>query len=373
MAKKITVYRKLRILHLGLDPVAAPWSGDLIRALSGGRFQFVEHHAPSASDDIASRLQLYRPDFPPLDQGAGPGKLNRMARKMRGYEMIMTHGEAGFPAALAHSLFSEALKLPPLIHHHHALQGFAGGAVKRFKRRLGFARTQAVIAPTPAAANEIAKNWDVGGKRLRIALPVFGRAPKSPRPDAIPGLMKRRDEAWIGVRAADLLPDADPILRRLRDLGDEWRLVAFGSKEETVQIASLCAKMEVADRLLTSQRLAGPEDMAGLFDLLLSPASPPKGAEMPRMPFLAAPAGVPMIAAGSEIAAILPPEQHDYVFGNASGHLGAMAEAMVVLARDEVQRKRLARAMADFAAKHSDAADHRALLGEMTGDDRLYP
>ena len=373
MAKKITVYRKLRILHLGLDLVAAPWSGDLIRALSGGRFQFIEHHAPAASDDIASRLQLYRPDFPPLDQGAGPGKLNRMARKMRSYDMIMTHGEAGFPTAMAHSLFSEALKLPPLIHHHHALQGFAGGAVKRFKRRLGFARTQVVIAPTPAAANEIAKNWDVGGKRLRIALPVFGRAPKSPRPDAIPGLMKRRDEAWIGVRAADLLPDADPILRRLRDLGDEWRLVAFGSKEETVQIASLCAKMEVADRLLTSQRLAGPEDRAGLFDMLLSPASPPKGAEMPRMPFLAAPAGVPLIVAGSEIAAILPPEQHDYVFGNASGHLGAMAEAMVVLARDEVQRKRLARSMADFAARHSDAADHRALLAEMTGDDRLYP
>ena len=162
-------------------------------------------------------------------------------------------------------------------------------------------------------------------------------------------------------------------MRRLRDLGDEWRLVAFGSKEETVQLASLCAKMEVADRLLTSQRLAGPEDRAGLFDVLLSPRSPVKGAEMPRMPFLAAPAGVPLIAAGGEIAAILPPEQHDLVFGDASGQSGAIAEAMVSLARDEVQRKRLGKAMAGFAAAHSDAADHRALLAQLIGDDRLYP
>ncbi|WP_230291655.1 glycosyltransferase [Croceicoccus sp. Ery5] len=373
MAKKITVYRKLRILHLGLDPVAAPWSGDLIRALSGGKFQFIEHHGPNADDDIASRLQLYRPEFPVLDGGAGPAKLNRMARQMRGYDLIVTHGEAGFAAAMAHSLFGEALKLSPLIHYHHGLKGFAGGAVKRFKRKLGFSRTQAMVAPTPAAANEIAANWDVGGKRLRIALPVFGREPKAPRSDAIPGLVKRKDEAWIGVRASGLLPDADPLLRRLRDLGDEWRLVAFGSKEDTVRLTSLCAEMEVADRLLTSQRLSGPEDRAGLFDLLLAPKPPAKGGDMPREPFLAAPAGVPLIAAGSELGAILPPEQGDYVIGAGSGQLAAMAEAMVTLARDEVKRKGLGKAMAGFAASHRDAADHRALMAELTGDGRLYP
>ena len=373
MAKKITVFRKLRILHLGLDPVAAPWSGDLIRALSGGKYQFIEHHAPAASDDIASRLQLYRPNFPALDKGAGLGRLNRMARAMRSYGLILTHGEAGFPATMAHSLFTEALKLPPLIHYHHALQGFSGGAIKRFRHRLGFARTQAVVAPTSTAANEIATNWGVGGRTLRIALPVYGNAPKMPRGDAIPGLVKRRDEAWIGVRAGDLILDADPILRRLRDLGDEWRLVAFGSKDETVRLASLCAEMEVADRLLTSQRLAGPEDRAGLFDMLLSPCPPAKGDDMPRMPFLAAPAGIPMIAAGSEIAPVLPREQADYLFGNGSGQSAAIAEAMVTLARDEVKRKGLSKAMADFAATHRDAADHRALISELTGEERIHP
>lgn len=373
MAKKITVFRKLRILHLGLDPVAAPWSGDLIRVLSGGKYQFIEHHAPGANDDIASRLQLYRPEFPALDKGAGLGRLNRMARAMRGYGLIVTHGEAAFQATMAHSLFAEALKLPPLIHYHHSLQGFSGGAVRRFRHRLGFARTQAVVAPTPAAANEIAANWGVGGRTLRIALPVYGAAPKPPRADAIPGLVKRRDEAWIGIRAGEILPDPDPILRRLRDLGDEWRLVAFGSKDETVQLASLCTKMEVADRLLTSQRLAGPEDSAGLFDMLLSPRAPSKGQDMPRSLFLAAPAGVPVIAAGSELSAIMPPEQGEFLFAEANGQAGAMGEAMVRLAGDEVKRKALSKAMADFAARHHDAADHRALIAELTGEDRIYP
>lgn len=371
MARKITVYRKLRILHLGLNSESAPWSGDLVRALSGGQFQFVEHHDPFANDAIASRLQLYRPDFPALGGSAGLGKMNRMARKMRGYDLVMTHGEAGFPAAMAHSLFTDALKLPPLIHYHHALTGFSGGAVRNFKRRLGFARTTAVVAPTPDAANEVAVNWDVGGNRLRIALPVFGKAPKTARPDAIPGLVKRKDESWIGVRADALLVDPDPLLRRLRDLDDRWRLVAFGSKEEGMRLTSLCAEMEVADRFLASQRLAGPEDMAGLFDMLVMPAGLEKGAEMPRAPFLAAPAGVPLIAAGSALAAILPPEQGDYVFGAASGRMAAMAEAMVALARDDVQRQRVARAMAAFAEKQAHAAEHRALIAELLGDDRF--
>ena len=91
------------------------------------------------------------------------------------------------------------------------------------------------------------------------------------------------------------------------------------------------------------------------------------------MPFLAAPAGVSMIAAGSEIAPVLPREQADYLFGNGSGQSAAIAEAMVTLARDEVKRKGLSKAMADFAAKHRDAADHRALIAELTGEDRIHP
>jgi hypothetical protein len=46
---------------------------------------------------------------------------------------------------------------------------------------------------------------------------------------------------------------------------------------------------------------------------------------------------------------------------------------MVTLARDEVKRKGLGKAMAGFAASHRDAADHRALMAELTGDGRLYP
>ncbi|GGD68679.1 glycosyltransferase [Croceicoccus mobilis] len=369
MAKKVAVFRKTRILHLGFDPVAKPWSGALVRMMSGHhKFGHVEHHAPDPGDEIAARYQFYRPEFPDLDGSTGPGKLNRMARAMRKYELVIVHGEAGFPATMAHSLFGEALKLPPLVHYHDSLSGFAGGPMKRFRHKLGFARTSAVIAPAPAAANEMASRWALGGGRLRIAVPPFPAKPPAQKPDAIPQMMKRKGESWIGVRAALLLRDPQPLLRAMLRVDEHWRLVVFGTKEECLAVSSAADVEQVADRVMTSTRLSGPEDRAGLFDIIAI-AGPAPGALIPPALFHAAAAGVPLLVEGRELNPLLPAKASDLAV--ASGGRKDLADAMVDLATSEVKRKGVARAMEEFAATHAKGAEHLALFSELTGDERI--
>lgn len=358
--KPITVLRKRKVLHIGIDLAHAPWTGTLVRALPAN----VENHGTHADDTTASVLQLHRPRFPEIRPQAGPGPMNRMARGMRGYDLIITHGDAVFPAVMAHTLYGQALKLAPLVHIHDGVDAVPARWWARFRHKLGMARTPAVIVPTETAARSVTGDWDVPGKRVHILPPLFPDAPKKrPRSDAIPRLMKRGAEKWIGMRAADALALADTVNALFCDLDESWHLVAFGSEEDNRKVAALFDAAGKQHRFHSTTRLAGPADAAGLFDLALLDAR--GGTIPPDLPALMA-AGVAVALTGpGGLGALLPPESADLRFDGKTP--AALVTPVAQLAADETALARVGAANAAFAAGKGDVRPYLSVLAATLG------
>ncbi|WP_066554094.1 glycosyltransferase [Croceicoccus bisphenolivorans] len=358
--KAITVLRRRKVLHVGIDLARAPWSGTLVRALPAN----VENHGTHADDATASVLQLHRPKFPPITPRTGPGPMNRMARVMRGYELVVTHGDYAFPAVMGHTLFGQALKLPPLVHYHDGVGEVGKGWWSRFRHKLGMARTPVVIVPTQAAARSVTGQWDVPGSRVHILPPLFPPAPKAPpKADAIPRLMKRGSEKWIAVRAGDAVSLSSQLVDLMEALEEDWHLVVFGPEGETAALRDAFDAAGQLHRLHMTARLHGPAPVAGLFDLAIIDAR--DGLVPPDMPALMA-AGVPFVAIGPDgLGELLPAENRKLLVDPADP--SAVAERAAGLAGDADMLEQAGQANAALAAKWADPVPHLAILAGALG------
>lgn len=362
--KPIRVLRRRKVLHIGIDLAHAPWTGTLIRALPAN----VENHAERADDATAAQLQLHRPTFPPIDARAGPGALNRMARVMANYDLVITHGDHALRAVMAHTLFGQGVKAPPLVHVTHSIGAAPGGWWSRFRHKLALARTPLVIAPTGASAQALTAAWEVAPSRITILPPLFPPAPRgAPRADAIPRLLKRTGEEWIAVRADDSAAIAPALTALIGRLGEHWHLVVLGPEATG---GDLRRRLDAAGELHRAHfvsRLTGPAAVAGLFDLAIVTASDATGRSIvpPDLPALMA-AGVPLVAAGPDaLGQLMPAESADCRV--APGDAGALEQAAWSLAKDAERLKRVGAANAAFAARHADARPWLAALAGALG------
>lgn len=356
--KQIRVMRVRKVLHIGLDLAAAPWAGALIQAMPGN----IEHHGTHIDDATASLLQLHRPRFPELTPRAGLSAMNRMARIMRNYELVLVHGDHAFPATMAHTLFGQALKLPPLIHFHQGVGAVPSGQWARFRHKLGMARTSSIVVPTQAAARSVADDWHVPVARIHILPPVFPRAAAlPPKADAIPRMLKRAGEKWIGMRASDAAFLPANFLARFADLEESWHLVVFGSEAETAKARSAADAAGFAHRLHVTSRLQGPGVVGGLFDLAMVNGT--DGKIPPDLPSLMA-AGVPVVAVSpAGLGELLPPESRDFRIDVAA--LDSLAILVQRLTQSDEIRIAAGRANAGFAARRADAGPHLSLLAQV--------
>lgn len=359
-AKTVRVLRRRKVLHIGIDLARAPWTATLVRALPAN----IENHASHADDTTASLLQLHRPQFPEVAGKVGPGAMNRMARTMKGYDLVITHGEAAFPAVMAHTLFGQGHKAPPLVHYHDGVDAVPDGRWSRFRHKLGLARTPRLIVPAPIAALSILKGWDVPASRIDILPPLFPLPPKAgPRPDAIPRLMKRAAERWIAVRAADALAMTGGILALLEGLDENWHFVAFGADHEIGALRQTFDATRQQHRLHSTARLHGPASVAGMFDLALMDAR--NGLVPPDMPALMA-AGVAFAVIGPPgLGELLPEASRPFLVAPAEP--GAIEHAVRALALDTEVRTAAGAANAAFAARHASAVPHLAALAGTLG------
>ncbi|WP_144098147.1 glycosyltransferase [Croceicoccus sediminis] len=356
--KKIKVHRVRKVLHVGIDLVKAPWTATLVQALPSN----VENHGPHTDDPTASLLQLYRPQFPPLRPRSGPGPMNRMARVMRGYELVISHGSRAFPATMGHTLFGEALKLPPLVHYHDGVDEVPKGWWVRFRRRLGFARTPLVIVPTQSAAQSVTAAWNVPGQRVRILPPVF---PKPKGGANIPRLMKRGNEKWLGIRAADAIAMLNEIVSAMIEMDNAWHVVVFGPAEETNRVRAAFDAGDMVDRLHVTDRYHGPGAVAALFDLALLDGR--DGLIPPDMPALMA-AGVPIAALGPRgLGELLPEESRAMLLAPGADLAGRLQQ----IAHDDAALARSGEANAAFAEQHNDPAPHLSALAGLLGLNAL--
>lgn len=201
---------------------------------------------PGIAQGIAARAVTGLPDF---SGKPSPGKLIGIARALAGYDLVLSHGWGAINIALAHKVFGQSFALPPLIHHETALGGSAEqdfSARRNWVRRVALGSAQSVVVETYAALEAARKRWHVPQARLVCIQRgiATGEFAVQAAPDALPGLIKRKGEFWIGVSPADSQVSAlSSLVRALAHLPEQWHLLVLGAGK-AAQAARQAAEVE---------------------------------------------------------------------------------------------------------------------------------
>lgn len=323
----------------------------------------VEHTVVSAQPEalgaaaaIDPRIRVaYPADFPPLAGRPGLGRLQAIARAMVGHDLVLTYNWGAMDAVMAHTLFSQQLKLPPLVHHE---DGFNEDEAVRLKplrnwyRRIALGRASGLIVPSQRLEDVALGTWAQPRWRVRripngIDTAAYGR---KARVDALPRVIKRKGEFWLGTLAG-LRPvkNLPRLVRAFAMLPDEWQLVIIGEGPERETIRNQAMALAIGHRVHLPGFVAKPADVIGLFDLF---ALSSDSEQFPLSVVEAMAAGLAVAApAVGDVAAMVGADNAPFIVP--PGADKPLADALGQLAADPALRRRIgeqnrARARAEY-------------------------
>ena len=331
-----------------------------------------EPEAMAATALIASGVAADTPqDFPAMKGAPTPTRLAALAKALAGYDLVCTYNWGAMDVVMAHRMFADAYRLPPLVHHE---DGFNEDEAARLNprrnlyRRAALGRAAALIVPSSALEAIAREVWNQPAERVRripngIDTAAFAAAPD---PAALP-LRKGEGERWVGtlagLRAVKRLPD---LVAAFASLPRHWHLVICGEGPERAAILSAAEAHGIAARVHVPGNI-DPARVVGLFDIFaLSSASE----QFPLSVVEAMAAGLPVAATDvGDIRDILTPENARFL--TPPNDPGSLGESLATLAADPDLRAHLgaanasrARATFDFAAMQADyEAVYSAAMG----------
>ncbi len=293
--------------------------------------------------------------FPPLAGFPSPGRLEKIARAMAGFDLVLTYNWGAMDAVMAHTLFAGMHRLPPLVHHEDGFNQDEAGGLKHSRnwyRRIALGRAAGLIVPSQRLEAIALGPWaQPPGRVHRIAngIPTAAYAGK-PKPNAIPRVIKRKGELWLGTLAG-LRPvkNLPRLVRAFAALPDGWQLVILGEGAEREAIRAAAIELEIGHRVHLPGFVARPAEAVGLFDLF---AMSSDSEQFPLAVVEAMAAGLAVVApAVGDVAAMVAPENAPFVVAPGSGD--ALADALVRLAGDPQLRRKVgeanrARAWAEY-------------------------
>ena len=323
--------------------------------------------------DIAVTLQ---PDFPALKGLPTPGRLQKLAKAMRGYDLVLTYNWGAMDAVMAHTLFSEAFDLPKLIHHEDGFD--ESELVKRKQRRTWFRRialgkSSGLVVPSSVLEEIALVEWQQPlGRVKRIPNGIdTGAFAAKPKTDAIPRLLKRPGEKWVGTLAG-LRPvkNIPRLVRAFAEMPDDWHLIVCGDGPDRARIEAEIDRLELNDRVHLPGAVDDPAKVVGLFDIF---ALSSDSEQFPLSVVEAMAAGRPVVAPEvGDIAEIVAEENRAYLADTPSEE--AIASELVALSgdaklRDTVGKANRAKARAQFDADKMIATYRRLYSSAMHGFD----
>jgi L-malate glycosyltransferase len=315
----------------------------------------------------------YPDDFQPLAGKPLPARLLRLARAMQPFDLVLSYNWGAMDAVLAHSVFRDALSLPPLVHHEDGFNQDEAGGLKTSRnwfRRVALARSAALVVPSRRLEAIALDVW--GQPRARVHLIENGiataRYAARPRPDALPRVVKRKGERWLGtlagLRAVKNLPR---LVRGFADLPEQWQLVILGEGPEREAIRAEAARLGLAHRLHMPGFVADPATAVGLFDLFAL-SSDSEQFPISVVEAMAAGLAVASFAVG-DVAGMVAAENRPFIVQ--PGDEGGLAAAIEQLALDEGLRAQVGVANRVRARACYDEAGmigaYRALYGRVAG------
>lgn len=351
----------LRILHLHSTFDAGGKEVRTVRLMNALGKGF--HHA-IVSGDLdrrgAARLikpgvQVSWPKFPALNGRPTPGRLLKLAQAMAGYDLICTYNWGAIDAVMAHTLFADVARLAPLVHHEDGFNEDEADGLKtrrNWYRRIALGRAAALVVPSKNLERIALEVWQQPRGRVRlipngIDTAAFARPPKK---DALPMLIKRPGELWVGTLAGLRKVKNLPLLvRAFAQLPDQWQLVILGEGPEEAAIRAEAERLSVADRVHLPGFAADPAPVTGLFDIF---ALSSRSEQAPISLVEAMAAGLPVAAPRvGDVGAMVASENGPWLAE--PGDEAGLARALAELAADPALRKRLGdanrlRAKAEF-------------------------
>jgi len=337
-----------------------------------------EPQSMAAAAHISKAVSVDYPDnFPSLAGFPTLGRLKRLAEAMRGYDLVLTYNWGAMDAVMAHTLYSQAFRLPPLIHHEDGFNSEEALKLKKRRnwyRQIALGRTAALIVPSQGLAKIAHDVWHQPASRIHriangIATGTYGKKPKA---DVLPGLIKRSGEHWVGTIAGlRAVKDLTLLVRAFSDLPEYWQLVILGEGPERAAIEAQAAALRIEHRVHLPGFVANPANAIGLFDIF---ALSSKSEQFPISVVEAMAAGLPIAApAVGDIAAMVAPENARYIVE--AGNEAALSDALASLASNPQQALKIGEANRVKARESFDEermiARYRALYMAAAGGKPL--
>lgn len=326
-----------------------------------------------AANQISHSITVrYPKDFPPLVGLPTPRRLLALARAMQGYDLVLTYNWGAIDGAMAHTLFSQLLGLPPLIHAEDGFNRDEQHTRKKrrdFYRRIALGRASGLVVPSETLEEIALTAWEQPIGRVKlipngIDTGAFGKKPKR---DALRGVIKREGEYWVGTMAG-LRPvkNLTALVRAFAPLPEFWQLVVVGEGPEREAIRDEAERLGVSHRVHLPGFVPDPARYVGLFDVF---ALSSRSEQFPISVIEAMAAALPVAApAVGDIAAMVAPENQPFI--SLAGDEPALAGALDALAHDHGLRERIgranrAKARAEFDEKAMIAAYRRLYASAM--------
>lgn len=326
----------------------------------------------SARDAIAKGIRVDFPnDAPPLTGRPGLGRLYRLSRYMRRFDLVLSYNWGAFDAVMAKYLFGG----PPLVHHEDGFNEDEAAELKKRRnlyRRLGLSAAYRLVVPSRRLEAIALSAWGQPAARVEripngIAVARFAVRPAG---DVIPGLHRREGEIVIGtlagLRAVKNLPRLVRVFAAMKE--KNARLVIVGEGPECERIAAEARAHGVADRLLMPGFLADPARYMGQFHVF---ALSSDSEQFPISLVEAMAAGLPAVATDvGDIGAMVSADNRPLIV--AADDEAAFTAALDSLAERPDLRRSIGRANRDRAAAEYDEARmiarYARLYGEAMGE-----
>lgn len=327
----------------------------------------------AAAKHISSAIDVTYPgDFPSLVGKPWPGRLHRLAQAMHGYDLVLTYNWGAMDAVMAHTLFSDALGLPPLIHHEDGFNEDEQVKLKptrNFYRRIALGKAAGLVVPSEWLEEIALETWDQPIARVKYIPNAVCTADfrKPPKPDALRGVIKRRDELWVGTMAGlRRIKNLPRLVRAFAPLPEQWQLVIVGEGKERDTIRAEAERLGIAHRVHLPGFAADPAKVVGLFDIF---ALSSDSEQAPLSILEAMSAGVPVAAPGvGDIPNMVADGNAPFI--SEPGSEQGLSEALQGLAADGDLRRRIgeanrAKAQAEFDEKAMIDSYRRLYAGAM--------
>ena len=303
-------------------------------------------------------------DAPPLTGAPTPLRLWRLARYMRGFDLVLTYNWGAFDAVMARRLFGG----PPLIHHEDGFNEDEAEALDKRRnvyRRLGLPGAYRLVVPSERLERIARRAWGRAPVRIPNGIPV-ARFARPPEAGTIPGLDKAPGEIVIGtvagLRAVKNLPR---LVRAFAGMANRnARLIIVGEGPESERIAAEARARGVAGRVLMPGFLSEPQRWIGHFDIF---ALSSDSEQFPISLIEAMAAGLPAVAtAVGDVTLVVAEDNKPLIVEPADE--AAFAAALDSLAEQPHLRKAIGAANREKAAALYDEAEMIAAYARLYGE-----